>query len=95
MRAWALELEFAEMDKPRRKKAQVKRLDLYPLIWADAVVRPHQPSKTRLPPKRRDKWRGWVTRIRIDENPVIRGHDLCFDKTCQGNCLAKRAEVEQ
>ena len=25
---------------------------------------------------------------RIDENPVIRGHDLCFDKTCQKNCLA-------
>ena len=35
MRTWALELEFAEMDKPRRKKAQVKGLDLYPLIWAD------------------------------------------------------------
>ena len=29
MRTWALELEFAEMDKPRRKKAQVKGLDLY------------------------------------------------------------------
>ena len=73
MRTWALELEFTEMDKPRRKKAQVKGLDLYPLIWADAVVRPHLPSKTRLPPKRRDKWRGWVTHVRIDENPVIRG----------------------
>ena len=36
-------------------------------------MRPHQPSKTRLPPKRRDKWRGWVTQIRIDENPVNKG----------------------
>ena len=27
----------------------------------------------------------------IDENPVIRVHDLCFDKTCQGNRLALRA----
>ena len=32
MRTWALELEFVEMDKPRRKKAQVKGLNLYPLI---------------------------------------------------------------
>ena len=29
------------------------------------------------------KWYGWVTHARIDENPAIRGHDLCFDKTCQ------------
>ena len=40
MRTWALELEFAEMDKPRRKKAQVKGLDLYPLIWADETCVP-------------------------------------------------------
>ena len=38
---------------------------------------------------------GWVTHARIDENPGIRGHDLCFDKTCQGNRLAKRAEEGQ
>ena len=31
MRTWALELEFAEMDKPRRKKAQVKGWILIPL----------------------------------------------------------------
>ena len=29
------------------------------------------------------EWYGWVTHARIDENPAIRGHDLCFDKTCQ------------
>ena len=33
----------------------------------------------------------WVTHTRIDENPVIRGHDLCFDKTCQENRLATHA----
>src|SRR3954464_947706 len=27
--------------------------------------------------------------------PLKRAHDLCFDKTCQGNRLAKRAEVER
>ena len=81
MRTWALELECAEMDKQRRKKAQVKGLDLYPLIWADENMHPHRPDKTRLSPKRRDQWHGWVTHTRIDENLVIRGHDLCFDKT--------------
>ena len=33
----------------------------------------------------------WVTHTHIDENPVIMGHDLCFDKTCQENRLATRA----
>ena len=65
-----------------------EKVDPYPLIWADATMRPHPPSKTRLSPKRRNQWRGWVTHIRIDENPVIRRHDLCFDKTCQENRLA-------
>ena len=36
-----------------------------------------------------------VTHVRIDENPVKRAHDLCIDKTCQGNRLAKHAEVEK
>ena len=58
-------------------------------------MRTHRPDKTRLSPKRRNQWRGWVTHVCIDENPGIRGHDLCFDKTCQGNRLTKRAEVEQ
>ena len=31
MRTWALELKFVKMDKPRRKKVQVKGLDLIPL----------------------------------------------------------------
>ena len=39
MRTWALELEFAEMDKLRRKKAQVKGLDFYPLIKAAGILR--------------------------------------------------------
>ena len=51
-------------------------MDPCTLIWADAVVRPHLPSKTRLPPKRHDKWRGWVTHVRIDENPVKGGYTI-------------------
>ena len=65
-----------------------EKVDPYPLIWVGATMRPHQPGKTRLSPKRRDKWRGWVTHVHIDENPVNEGHDLCFNKTCQGNRLA-------
>ena len=53
-----------------------KKVDPYPLIWANATMRSHQPSKTRLPPKRYDKWRGWVTHVRIDENPVNKGDTL-------------------
>ena len=53
-----------------------------PFTWADETMRPHQPGKTRLSPKRRNRWCGWVTHAHIDENPVIRGHDLYFDKTC-------------
>ena len=60
-----------------------RKVNPYPFIWADKIKRPHLPSKTRLSPKHRNCWRGWVTHARIDENPVIRGHDLCFDKTCQ------------
>ena len=49
---------------------------------------PHLPVEGRLFPKRHDGWCGWVTHTHIDGNPMIRGHDLCFDKTCSGNCLA-------
>ena len=72
-----------------------EKVDPYPLIWVDATMRPHQPGKTRLCPKRHNRWRGWVSHAHIDENPEIRGHDLSFDKTCQGNHLAKCAEVGQ
>ena len=72
-------------------------MDPYPLIWADATMRPHQPSKTRLPPKRRDKWRGWVTHVRIDENPVKGGHTISAltrraKETASQNTLRWRSE---
>ena len=50
---------------------------------AESGAPPHLPVEGRLFPKRHDRWRGWVTHTRIDGNLVIRGHDLCFDKTCQ------------
>ena len=41
------------------------------------------PEPENLPiPKESYQWNGWVIHARIDENPAIRGDDLCFDKTC-------------
>ena len=60
-----------------------RKVNPYPFIWADETKHPHLPGKTHLSPKHRNRWRGWVTHARIDENHVIRGDDLCFDKTCQ------------
>ena len=72
-------------------------MDPYPLIWADATMRPHQPSKTRLPPKRRDKWCGWVTHVRIDENPMNKGDTISAltrraKETASQNTLRWRSE---
>ena len=39
-------------------------------------MRPHQPDKTRLSPKRRNQWHGWVTHARIDENLVKGGYTI-------------------
>ena len=42
------------------------------------------PKPKNLPiPKESFPYDGWVTHARIDENPAIRGHDLCFEKTCR------------
>ena len=57
-----------------------EKVNPYPFIWAAETMRPHYLGKTRLSPKRWNRWHGWVTHARIDENPMIRGHDLCFDK---------------
>ena len=60
-------------------------------------MRPHQPSKTRLPPKRRDKWHDWVTHVRIDENPVNNGDTISAltrraKETASQNTLRWRSE---
>src|SRR3954469_17870669 len=39
-------------------------------------MRPHLPHKTRLPLKRRGKWRSWVTHVHINGNPIKRGHTI-------------------
>ena len=53
-----------------------RKVNPYPFIWADKAKRPHLPGKTRLSPKRHHQWRGWVTHVRIDENPGLRGNTI-------------------
>ena len=54
----------------------MEKVDPYPLIWADETMCPHQPGKTRLSPKRRNQWHGWVAHVRIEENPVNKGDTI-------------------
>ena len=49
---------------------------------------PYKGSEYRTPPylpipEELCQQNGWVTHTCVDENPIIRGHDLCFDKMCQ------------
>ena len=85
MRTWALELEIGRAEEERRRGR--RRGNPYPFIKAANIKRLPTHLKTRLFSKGRAERRGWITHARIDENTAIRGHDLCFDKTCQGNRL--------
>ena len=76
----------------RRKKVWVKMGKSYPFIEATKAERlPTGLLRIAYFPSATIDGSGVITHTRIDENPVIRGHDLCFDKTCQGNRLAMRA----
>ena len=89
-----LGLESARMDEQRRKKAWVKTGDPYPFIkTVKECAPPHLPLEISYFPSASVNGAGWVTHAHIDEDPVIGGHDLCFDKTCQRNRLATCAEA--
>ena len=73
------------------EKAWVKEGNPYLLIKAVNIER--LPTRLKLAHSHGlCKQHGWVTHARIDENPAIRGHGLCFDKTCQWQ---PRLEMEQ
>ena len=74
-----LELEVGEA----KEKLGINKDD--PLrLYKGGGHRTPPPKPENLPiPMESFQWNGWVTHARIDENPAIRGHDLCFDKTCQ------------
>ena len=71
---WALELE----DVWAKEGEGVGRTDgfLSSYKGREYQVLPPTSLKTRLFPRGRAKQHGWITQTRIDENPVIRGHDL-------------------
>ncbi len=72
-----------------RKNAWVRMGNSYPFIEVTKAVRlPTSLLRIAYFPSATIDGTGGITHTRIDENPVIRGHDLCFDKTCQGNRLA-------
>mgnify|MGYP005823196109 CR=1 FL=1 len=54
------------------------------LLYKGSGYQTPPPKPENLPiPKESSQWNGWVTHARIDENPMIRGHDLRLDKSCQ------------
>ena len=74
-----LELEVGKAEE----KFGVKKTALGSFIKAAGIGRLLLKPKNLPIPKESFPQDGWVTHTCIDENPVIRGHDLCFDKTCQ------------
>ena len=70
------------MEGQRMKEGVGEERNSYPLIKAVNIERLPTRLKTRPFPTGVNR-HGWVTHARIDENPALRGHDLCFDKTCQ------------
>ena len=88
--AWAPVLEDGKAEEGRR--CGVKRRDLYLFILAVNIKRPPQDLKLACS-QGSCEWHSWITQTGIDENPAIRGHDLCFDKMCQWRlCLETRSK---
>ena len=52
-----------------------------PVIEAANIKRPLTSLKSRLFPRGRANDTAGLPKAPIDENPIIRGHNLCFDKT--------------
>ena len=67
----------------REKEGVGEKVSPYLLIKAANLKRLPTSLKTRLFPKGHAERRDWIIDARIDEYRAIRGHDLCFDKTCQ------------
>jgi hypothetical protein len=55
---------------------------LCPFIKAMNIETPPPRPQNLSIPKESYQRDGWITHARIDEDPVMKGHDLCYDKTC-------------
>ena len=81
MRTWALELENGWAERGREGVGE-RGESLSP--YKGSEISSASPLALKLACSQGlCKRHGWITHARIDENPAIRGHDLCFDKTCQ------------
>ena len=76
---WVLELGVGKAEE----KFGVKKMALGSFIKASGIERLLLKPKNQPIPTESFSQDGWVTHARIDENPAIRGHNPCFDKTCQ------------
>ena len=65
----------------RKKQAQKKNTSLGPYINTQNIERPLLGLENLPILKELYPGNGWVTHANIIENPVNKGHDLCFDKT--------------
>ena len=77
---WVLELEVVKAEE----EASVEERDGYAPLYKGCEYRTPPPGPSNLPiPKELYPRDGWVTHVSVDKNPLIRGHDLSLDKTCQ------------
>ena len=75
-----LELEVVRVEE----EASVERKGRSVPLYKGREYRTPPPKPKNLPiPKESFPQDDRVTHARIDENPAIRGHDLCVDKMCQ------------
>ena len=78
--SWALEPEVGKVEEEVGVGGE--RRVCTPFIKAKNIERLLTGLKARLFPRDRQQ-HGWITHAHINKDPVMRGHDLCFDKTCQ------------
>ena len=81
MSTWALGLEIGKTETERGHERG--RGSPYPIIKAANIKSLLTRPKNLPVPKGSCEWHGWITQTLIDEDPVIGGLDLCFDRTCQ------------
>ena len=82
-RAW-------EIGRLRRCEGVGEKVKIHcPLIGSRNANRPHSCLESCIFPIRACTINGWVTQILLMSNPVLSGHDLCFDRTGQWDVALK------
>ena len=83
LRAW-------EIGRLRRCEGMGEKVKIHcPLIGSKNANRPHSCLESRLFPTKVCAANSWITQILLMSNPVLSGHDLCFDRTGQWGLALK------